>query len=127
MGHIAKVSDLIGKTLTKVTADDDEIIFVCEDGSKYSMHHDQECMEGVYIENIEGDLIDLIGTPILLADETTNSDDNVKPEVSDSCMSFTWTFYRFATIKGYVTIRWFGESSGYYSETVSFERISSTI
>jgi hypothetical protein len=75
--------------------------------------------------DIVGDLQDLIGTPLLMAEEVTNESD-VNPEgveVPEYQESFTWTFYKLATIKGYVTISWYGQSNGYYNESVSFREI----
>ena len=99
----------------------DVITFTTVDGKRYRMFHDQGCCESVNIEDIIGDLDDLVGSPILMAEEVTSNDVQERKKQSEySEDSFTWTFYKFATMKGYVTIRWLGESNGYYSEGVDF-------
>lgn len=119
-----KFEELVGKILKSITGKvgDDEIIFETEDGKKYRMFHYQDCCESVSVEDICGNLENLIGTPIIKAneDESQENPEGVKPEYQDS---FTWTFYNISTIKGDVTIRWYGESNGYYSESVDFEEI----
>lgn len=116
------VSVLLGKTLVSVKDVGDEIVFEVDDGSKYRLYHSQDCCENVYIEDINGELSDLVGSPITLSDES--SCDTPEGFVEDEYDSYTWTFYRFATVKGYVNIRWCGHSNGYYSESVDFEKIT---
>lgn len=102
----------------------ERIVFTSECGDVYTLYHEQDCCERVEIESITGDLADLVGTPILLAEvaESGSNPANAKPETIEYQDSFTWTFYKLATIKGYVDIRWYGESNGYYSESVTFVR-----
>lgn len=97
-----------------------ELRFACEDGSRYIMFHSQDCCEDVYLDDICGSLDDLIGSPLLMAEVCSNKADPAKCEYHDS---HTWTFYKFGTIKGYVTLRWYGTSNGYYSENVIFEEV----
>jgi len=117
---------LLGKTLVSVTktGDDDEIHFVTNTGETFVLFHSQDCCENVSIEDITGDLADLVGEPIMVAEEASSETrpDSV-PAPSYEPDSQTWTFYKLATIKGYVDIRWFGTSNGYYSESVSFGRL----
>ena len=112
---------LEGKTLTKINgkSSDDVLQFIVSDTESYTMDHDQDCCEQVRIEDICGDLDDLIGYPILQAEEVSNE---CEPSGYEYAESYTWTFYKIATIKGSVTIRWLGESNGYYSESVSFNK-----
>lgn len=113
---------LVGKTLQNVEESRDEIKFIVSDDESYKLFHYQDCCENVYIESIDGDLNDLIGTPILMAEEVSNRDIDAGP-LSEWEDSYTWTFYKLATIKGYVTIRFYGSSNGYYSESVDFIKI----
>lgn len=113
------VETLKGKVLLKIDKSDEEIYFHTMDNEVYKMYHDQDCCESVYVEDVEGDLEDLIGSPITMAEATSSETDRE----NDWGGSSTWTFYKFATNKGYVTIRWLGESNGYYSERVSFIKV----
>lgn len=106
--------DIINKSFYKIDVDKNKIEFYSNDGDKYIMEHEQDCCEQVFIEDINGDINDLLNTPILKYEEVTKRGDNTDDESS------TWTFYKFATIKGYLTIRWLGISNGYYSESVDF-------
>lgn len=120
--------ELVGKTISRITGaekDSEEISFDTTDGYRYTLYHENDCCESVEVNDVEGDIEDLIDRPIVLAEESTrDKDEDIKNgmENLDSDESYTWTFYRIATAKGFVVIRWFGQSNGYYSESVSFRR-----
>jgi len=114
---------LLGKVLKEVDVDNDNIKFVTVDGEVYNMYHDQDCCESVSVESVVGDVQDLIGVPLLVAEESSSNENPEGAEVPNYQDSFTWTFYKLATIKGYVDIRWYGESNGYYSESVSLHKV----
>lgn len=109
---------LIGKTVTDVKVTDNEVIFTLLDAigqtESIRMYHDQDCCETVYIESIDGDINRLIGQVIMDAYES-ESDNGPVGHYDES---YTWTFYTIRTNLDSVTIRWYGTSNGYYSESV---------
>ncbi len=147
------LSVLVGKTLLKVERDgDDEIRLFASDDTKYRMRYYEDCCASCSIEEVHGDLDDLVGSPILLAEEVSSGEPNealvaerkaryekelaefkpkydgdefyyygAQPDNGWEEESETWTFYKLATNKGSVTIRWYGSSNGYYSERATFE------
>ena len=115
--------ELIGKTLTAIKVDEKYaawILFVVSEDEKYLLHNDEaDCNDvQVTIDDINGDINDLVGSPLTMAESVSNEAFEKSQDAEG-----TWTFYRFATVKGYVDIRWFGTSNGYYSETVTLERL----
>lgn len=118
------VSAMAGLTMASVAnVNNEELVFTTVDGQVFKLWHNQDCCESVFIEDIAGELSDLVGVPLLQSEEVSSdpparSSDDYVPE------SETWTFYKFGTIAGHVTVRWWGTSNGYYSEGVDFGRFA---
>lgn len=104
-------SALKGKTFTKVEQVEDEIHFVTEEGN-YILSHVPDCCESVNLVDIAGNLSDLVGLPVLNAEESFKEGGNCNE-------SQTWSFYRITTFAGTVVIQFHGESNGYYNETAT--------
>lgn len=123
MTHV--LDALLGVTMREVVREGEGLAFKSEDGRVFDLLPDHDCCASVDLEDIAGDLSDLIGTPITLAEEATNRALPPKPEkgMGDyKPKSYTWTFYHFGTDKGRVVVRFYGESNGYYSESASLSR-----
>ena len=124
---VKSFEDLQGRVLCKVVnLDDYELRFHLTEDHYVRMYHMQDCCESVSIEDIVGNLNDLVGTPLLLVEEVSNYEPEERSVDEDNYYdeSETWTYYRFRTIKGSVDIRWYGTSNGYYSESVDIEIVS---
>ena len=116
MDTIKQLEGLVLASITGMSRGSAEVMFSTTCGRRFRMYHDQDCCENVEIEDACGDVEDLIGRPILSAEERTM-------QGPSRYESSTWTFYELATNRGSMTLRWLGTSNGYYSESVHFEEI----
>lgn len=110
--------DLKGETLVSVKEHEDSLLFTLATGETYMLSHEQDCCESVTIDDIAGDLDDLVGV-VVRAEENSSQ---ACPKSEDD-ESFTWTFYRIQTARGLVVVRWYGTSNGYYSESVKWSEV----
>lgn len=121
MGHYLGMSELKGKILKSWSKGYDygEILFTMdfEDGDSFAFVHYQDCCESVWLDDICGDMDNLIGDEILLAEE-------ISENCEEAFESGTWTFYKLGTVKDRVTLTFRGESNGYYSESVDLVDLS---
>lgn len=107
---------LIGKVFTTVERgeyDGNDAVLFDDD---FAVTHVQGCCESVWLADVEGDLSDLQGSPITHS-EISYQDNPLASE------SGTWSFVRLATEKGWVVLRFCGESNGYYSESAGLIKL----
>ena len=110
------ISKLAGRKLVDVAGlevGSDQVDFVCEDGYAFRLYHSQDCCESVNITDIDNDIDNYKGATILSAEEVQGETGN-----DEYGNTYTWTFYKIETDRGGIFIRWYGESNGYYSESV---------
>jgi hypothetical protein len=119
------ISEFIGGHLVTTTGleiDSGKVDFLFKDGRHFTMCHEQDCCEYVKVADVIGDLSDLQDATVIDArEEKSRTDPDGYNSNDEYRESFTWTFYVIQTNKGAVTIRWLGESNGYYGEEVDIE------
>ena len=106
------LKELEGKTITAVVyKESNESLLIHLNTHVLEMIHHQDCCETAYLTDVVGSFEDLIGYPLLEVSESI-------VDIATEDMSSTASYYNFRTVKASVQLRWVGESSGYYSETV---------
>lgn len=114
-GNICNFNEIIGHEVIDVFHNDD-CFQILTKTHFFQLHHNQDCCESVWLDDIVGDPKSMIGNIVNMAEESWKDDDGADE-------SATWTFYKLATIKGYIDLTWRGESNGYYSESVDCHKV----
>jgi hypothetical protein len=115
------ITELQGEVLTHIDVDESKgkVLLTTQKGRQILLHHIQDCCEHVYIENIEGEWLKLLGKPLQVA---SGKEEDCSPESREG--SGTRTTFKFKVDNETVVCKWVGESNGYYSESVNIEDIT---
>jgi hypothetical protein len=114
----AEFEELKGKIIRQIEIIGDYagLRFICDDGIGYQLVHYRNCCEYARFVDICGELEWLLNTPVLMAEQVDGEHGYQEWE------HYTWTFYKLATKRGYVTLSFLGNSNGYYNEEATFEK-----
>jgi hypothetical protein len=116
----ANLAELIGQTLIGIevqqNGDDDRILFKTKKGDRYLMYHCQDCCENVLIQRHD-DLSRILNKKLIGVTSKEVEDESGYEHK-------TTTTFTFETEEYTAQIVWLGESNGYYSESVEFEKTS---
>tara|TARA_R100000951_G_scaffold113672_1_gene116162 strand:+ start:92 stop:463 length:372 start_codon:yes stop_codon:yes gene_type:complete len=111
------LDNMVGRVVKYVDVDHDQMKITCEDNSVFTFYHEQDCCESVYIYETEGEPMSLKGWKLLLVDMEATREDNAPYDESR-----TTTVVKFITNENTVSVKWIGESNGYYSESVDLKQ-----
>lgn len=118
-----EMAKIVGQTPVSVegaTEGSDVVVIKTAEGNSLKLRYEPDCCASCSVCQVDGDIEDLIGVPLVMCEEITDGvpEHDQKTETGQGYEdeSFTWTFVKLGTVKGYVTIRWYGSSNGYYSE-----------
>ena len=107
------------KSITGLEEHSEKVTITFEGGSYIEQYHDQDCCESVTINQVDGNPDKFIGAIAHeLIEKVLYKDDMSADQLPEYTESLTATFYTLKTSKGYLDWRWYGESNGYYSESV---------
>lgn len=108
------------KEITGLEKNSHEVFIRTNDGT-YKLYHEQDCCEHVVINKVIGNVSDLVGEVIFAEEDAgAKAPDWYKGSYYDS---HTWTKYVLKTASASLEFWFLGESNGYYSESVSIEKI----
>lgn len=118
------IDELKGKTITKIKNENGggRVVIFTKEGPIYRMDHQQDCCETVLCTEIEGEIEQILNSPVTNTKEIIEHDEEGK--LSDY-ESLTLTDFLIETESARLLIKWLGTSNGYYSESVIIEEIYS--
>lgn len=121
---MSEFEKLVSKEIVKAEGlfvGSEEVTFYCSDGSSLRMYHSQCCCESVSIYELDGDESAAVGVVLSAREDVSDTPPEGEEKEPYRSDLEQWTFYNLQTSKGFVNIRWFGESNGYYSVNVNCE------
>lgn len=114
---------LIGLVFYKYFQNDYEIKLFSTHGGIVVVRVAEDCCNDSWIESIDGDITQILDSPVTRFEIVSQSVDTRKIEIKDEDFRLqndaTWSFVKIDTKKGGVTIRFLGTSSGFYCEEAS--------
>jgi hypothetical protein len=117
-----QLDNMVGRVVKYIDIDKEEMKITCEDNSVFTFYHEQDCCENVYIADTVGDPMSLKGWKLLSVDMDAENESDGWDGFRFDQISRTVTMVKFVTDENTVSVRWIGESNGYYSESVDLKQ-----
>lgn len=116
---IHDIDVLTNCTVIDVCHYDDTDVVIETDKGILLLYHERDCCEKVWLEDGYEELKQIIGEKIIKAEMCCSRENPLDCQDEDD--TFTWTFYKISTFNHDVSLRFYGMSSGWYSEKIDIK------